>query len=62
VNIVVKMTIDKSIGERLKQFIDETGLSQNAVSKQIKVPQSFLSPVITGKKGISARTNGTLAF
>jgi len=56
------MTIDKSIGERLKQFIDETGLSQNAVSKQIKVPQSFLSPVITGKKGISARTNGTLAF
>lgn len=49
------MTIDEQIGIRLNQFITTTKLSQTALSQLIGVRQSFLSQILVGKKGMSAK-------
>ena len=58
------MTIDTSIGKRLNLLNLKLEISQSALSKQLKVPQSFLNAVVFGKKGISAKIiiNLSLAY
>lgn len=47
--------------ETLRFLIDENGLSQARLSKDTGVPQTTLSEILTGKRGISPKVRAALA-
>lgn len=49
---VVNVTLDKSIGARLNEFILILGLSQNAFAQSIGITKGYLNDVLKGRKGI----------
>lgn len=43
-------------GEHLKEFIEEYGITQYRLAKDIGVPQDRVSKIIRGQRGITAET------
>ena len=43
-------------GEHLREFIEEYGITQYRLAKDIRVPQDRISKIIHGRRGISAET------
>jgi HTH-type transcriptional regulator / antitoxin HigA len=52
---------DLSGVEALRHLIDENGLSQSQLSKDTGVPETTLSEILTGKRGISPKVRKALA-
>jgi addiction module HigA family antidote len=49
-------------GEILKEeFLDELGISQNALAKAIDVPSNRINEIVRGRRGITADTDLRLA-
>ena len=49
-------------GEILKEeFLDEIGISQNALAKAIDVPANRINEIVRGRRGITADTDLRLA-
>ena len=53
-----KLLHNPHAGEILKsEFLDELGLSQNAVATALQVPANRISDIIRGRRGITADTD-----
>lgn len=43
-------------GEHLEEFLEELGISQYRLAKEVHVPQIRISEIVRGKRGITADT------
>lgn len=57
-NMSTKILKNPSVGEILKkEFLEELGLSQNALAKAISVPSNRIHEIIRGRRSITADTD-----
>lgn len=42
------------VGKRIKKYLDENGIKYSFVSEKIGIPMNILSPLLNGKRKMSA--------